>query len=149
MIIEAANQPVWPDADEIFDERGTIVLPDILANAGGVTVSYFEWVQNRQHYQWGLNRVRQELDRVLSDSFERVWDAGRRAQGQPAHRRLHPGHRPRRPGDDSGRHHMIDRRRFRRPCMQADSGLSQLQRERMPAVGRSRSAASLSPRATR
>jgi glutamate dehydrogenase (NAD(P)+) len=73
MIIEAANQPVWPDADQIFDERGTIVLPDILANSGGVTVSYFEWVQNRQHYSWGLNRVRQELDRVLSDSFERVW----------------------------------------------------------------------------
>ena len=73
MIIEAANQPVWPDADQIFEERGTLLLPDILANAGGVTVSYFEWVQNRQHYQWGLNRVRQELDRVLSDSFERVW----------------------------------------------------------------------------
>ncbi len=73
IIIEAANQPVWPDADQIFEQRGTVVLPDILANAGGVTVSYFEWVQNRQHYQWGLNRVRQELDRVLSDSFERVW----------------------------------------------------------------------------
>jgi glutamate dehydrogenase (NAD(P)+) len=73
MIIEAANQPVWPDADRIFEERGTVVLPDILANSGGVTVSYFEWVQNRQHYQWGLNRVRQELDRVLSESFERVW----------------------------------------------------------------------------
>ena len=58
IIIEAANGPVYPDADEIFDERGTVVLPDILANAGGVTVSYFEWVQNRQHYQWGLNRVR-------------------------------------------------------------------------------------------
>jgi len=50
------------------------VFPDILANAGGVTVSYFEWVQNRQHYQWSINRVRQELDRVLSDSFEHVWD---------------------------------------------------------------------------
>ena len=73
VIIEAANGPVWPDADHIFEERGTTVLPDILANAGGVTASYFEWVQNRQHYQWGLNRVRQELDRVLSDSFERVW----------------------------------------------------------------------------
>ena len=44
-----------------------MVLPDILANAGGVTASYFEWVQNRQHYQWGLNRVRQELDHVLSE----------------------------------------------------------------------------------
>ena len=49
------------------------ILPDILANAGGVTVSYFEWAQNRQHYQWGLNRVRQELDRVLAESFEGVW----------------------------------------------------------------------------
>lgn len=74
VIIEAANEPITPDADKIFDERGTTVLPDILANAGGVTASYFEWVQNRQHYQWGLNRVRQELDRVLSDSFEQVWE---------------------------------------------------------------------------
>ena len=73
MIIEAANQPVWPDADEIFDQRGTVVLPDILANSGGVTVSYFEWVQNRQHYSWGINRVRQELDSVMSTAFERVW----------------------------------------------------------------------------
>jgi glutamate dehydrogenase (NAD(P)+) len=73
VIIEAANQPVWPDADQILEQRGTVLLPDILANSGGVTVSYFEWVQNRQHYQWGLNRVRQELDRVLSESFERVW----------------------------------------------------------------------------
>ncbi len=74
IIVEAANGPVWPDADKIFEDRGTTVLPDILANAGGVTVSYFEWAQNRQHYQWGINRVRQELDRVLSDSFEQVWE---------------------------------------------------------------------------
>jgi glutamate dehydrogenase (NAD(P)+) len=79
VIIEAANAPTTPDADEIFDDRGTIVLPDILANAGGVTVSYFEWVQNRQHYKWGLNRVRQELEHVLTDAFERVWElAGQR-----------------------------------------------------------------------
>ena len=50
-----------------------VVLPDILANAGGVTVSYFEWVQNRQHYKWGLNRVRQELDHVLTTAFDQVW----------------------------------------------------------------------------
>jgi glutamate dehydrogenase (NAD(P)+) len=73
IIIEAANGPTWPDADEIFEKRGTIVLPDILANAGGVTVSYFEWVQNRQYYRWGLDRVRQELDRAMGDAFERVW----------------------------------------------------------------------------
>jgi glutamate dehydrogenase (NAD(P)+) len=74
MIIEAANAPTRPDADEVFDERKIVVLPDILANAGGVTASYFEWVQNRQHYRWGLNRVRQELDRVMSDAFESVCD---------------------------------------------------------------------------
>lgn len=73
IIIEAANGPVWPDADAILDERGVIVLPDILANAGGVTVSYFEWVQNRQHYRWSLDRVRQELDRTMNDAFENVW----------------------------------------------------------------------------
>ncbi|MCA9180987.1 MAG: glutamate dehydrogenase, partial [Planctomycetales bacterium] len=52
---------------------GVTVLPDILANAGGVTVSYFEWVQNRQHYRWSLDRVRQELDSTLSHAFEQVW----------------------------------------------------------------------------
>ena len=80
IIIEAANEPVRPDADAVFDERGVHVLPDILANAGGVTASYFEWVQNRQHYQWGLNRVRQELDHVLSEAFERVWELSNHRQ---------------------------------------------------------------------
>jgi glutamate dehydrogenase (NAD(P)+) len=77
IIIEGANAPITPGADKIFDARGTLVLPDILANAGGVTASYFEWVQNRQHYRWGLNRVRQELDHVLSAAFERVWELSR------------------------------------------------------------------------
>jgi glutamate dehydrogenase (NAD(P)+) len=74
IIIEAANAPITPDADAVLHERGTIILPDILANAGGVTVSYFEWAQNRQHYNWGLSRVRQELDKALSAAFDRVWD---------------------------------------------------------------------------
>ncbi|MDZ4781075.1 MAG: Glu/Leu/Phe/Val dehydrogenase dimerization domain-containing protein [Planctomycetia bacterium] len=74
IVLEAANSPTWPDADQVLEQRGIVVLPDVLANAGGVTVSYFEWAQNRQHYQWTLNRVRQELDRVLSDAFERVWE---------------------------------------------------------------------------
>lgn len=73
IIIEAANAPTDPDADEILDRRGIKVLPDILANAGGVTVSYFEWVQNLQYYKWGLNRVRQELDHALSRAFDLVW----------------------------------------------------------------------------
>jgi glutamate dehydrogenase (NAD(P)+) len=73
IIIEAANAPTTPQADDILDRKGTMILPDILANAGGVTVSYFEWVQNRQYYKWGLNRVRQELDCVLGQGFEAVW----------------------------------------------------------------------------
>jgi len=73
VIIEAANGPIEPDADEKLYNRDITILPDILANAGGVTVSYFEWVQNLQYYKWGLNRVRQELDHVLSSAFEEVW----------------------------------------------------------------------------
>jgi len=77
LIIEAANAPIDPEADDFLHEHGVIVIPDILANAGGVTVSYFEWAQNRQHYRWNLDRVRQELDRVLSNAFEEVWDQSR------------------------------------------------------------------------
>lgn len=73
VIVEGANEPVRPDAAKIFAERDILVVPDILANAGGVTASYFEWVQNRQYYRWGLDRVRQELDRAMSTAFEEVW----------------------------------------------------------------------------
>jgi glutamate dehydrogenase (NAD(P)+) len=73
IIVEAANGPIGPVADAALERRGVTVLPDILANAGGVTVSYFEWVQNRQHYRWTLDRVRQELDHTLSQAFEDVW----------------------------------------------------------------------------
>ena len=73
-IVEAANAPIHPDADAILERAGITVLPDILANAGGVTVSYFEWAQNRQFYRWNLDRVRQELDKTLSAAFEETWD---------------------------------------------------------------------------
>jgi glutamate dehydrogenase (NAD(P)+) len=74
IIVEAANAPTNLEADDIFARRGLVVVPDILANSGGVTASYFEWAQNRQHYQWELNRVRQELDRTMIEAFERVWE---------------------------------------------------------------------------
>ena len=73
VIVEGANGPIYPIADGILKDRGVVILPDILANAGGVTVSYFEWVQNRQHYRWTLDRVRQELDHTLIEAFENVW----------------------------------------------------------------------------
>jgi glutamate dehydrogenase (NAD(P)+) len=72
-IIEGANAPIDPYADSVLFDRGVCVLPDIVANAGGVVVSYFEWVQNRQYYNWDLNRVRQQLDAILSSAFEEVW----------------------------------------------------------------------------
>ncbi|MFM7056821.1 MAG: Glu/Leu/Phe/Val family dehydrogenase [Planctomycetota bacterium] len=72
LIIEAANGPTTPEADAIFRRREIPVLPDILANAGGVTVSYFEWVQNQQYFRWDLSRVREELERSLTKAFHRV-----------------------------------------------------------------------------
>lgn len=72
-IVEAANGPVLPEADEIFRQREIPVLPDILANAGGVTVSYLEWVQNRQYFKWDLDRTRAELARTLTASFDKMW----------------------------------------------------------------------------
>ena len=95
VIIEGANGPIDADADEILFERGVTVLPDILANAGGVTVSYFEWVQNRQYYSWDLNRVRQQLDAILSSAFEEVWQQAQTSEGQSANRSVHVGCQPR------------------------------------------------------
>ncbi len=77
VIVEAANGPVLPGADDVLEKDGKVVLPDILANAGGVTVSYFEWAQNRQFYRWNLDRVRQELDKTLSTAFEETWELAR------------------------------------------------------------------------
>jgi len=74
IIVEAANEPVRPEADDVLAARGTLLVPDVLANAGGVTVSYFEWAQNRQFYHWNLDRVRQELERVMTHAFDAVWD---------------------------------------------------------------------------
>ncbi|MBW3592344.1 MAG: glutamate dehydrogenase [Actinobacteria bacterium] len=72
VILEAANHPVTPDADDILHEAGKIVVPDILANAGGVTVSYFEWVQNIQQFRWEEERVNDELRKVMARAWKNV-----------------------------------------------------------------------------
>ena len=73
MIVEGANGPTSASADAIINEKGILVVPDILANAGGVTVSYFEWVQNRMGYKWELDRVNRRSDRIMKDAFDRVF----------------------------------------------------------------------------
>ncbi len=78
MIVEAANSPTWPDADEVFQRRGIPVLPDILVNAGGVVVSYFEWVQNLQHFRWSLERVQNEQESRMVEAFQKVYDLAQR-----------------------------------------------------------------------
>jgi glutamate dehydrogenase (NAD(P)+) len=72
IVVEAANGPTTPEADEILRDNGVTVLPDILANAGGVTVSYFEWVQGLQNFFWSLNEVNDELQKVMERAFDAV-----------------------------------------------------------------------------
>ncbi|HVE93186.1 MAG TPA: Glu/Leu/Phe/Val dehydrogenase dimerization domain-containing protein [Actinomycetota bacterium] len=81
VVVEAANHPVTPEADAVLNASGVIVLPDIMVNSGGVTVSYFEWAQNIQQYRWSEHRVNDELDLVMGKMFASV----------AAFRDAHPG----------------------------------------------------------
>ncbi|RWY77316.1 Glu/Leu/Phe/Val dehydrogenase [Rhizobium leguminosarum] len=77
LIVELANGPVTPEADEILNAMNVLILPDILANAGGVTVSYFEWVQNRQGDRWTLDEVHARLKTMMEKEAEAVWASAR------------------------------------------------------------------------
>jgi glutamate dehydrogenase (NAD(P)+) len=73
IVVEGANGPTTPTADEILEDRGVLVLPDVLANAGGVVVSYFEWVQGLQEYFWKEDEVNKRLNDITSRAFQETW----------------------------------------------------------------------------
>jgi glutamate dehydrogenase/leucine dehydrogenase len=72
-VVEAANGPTTREADQILEERDVVVMPDILANAGGVIVSYFEWVQNKESSRWEDSKTNRKLRNLLTEAFEQVW----------------------------------------------------------------------------
>jgi glutamate dehydrogenase (NAD(P)+) len=72
LIVEAANGPTTPEADRILNDRGIVIVPDILANAGGVTVSYFEWVQDLQRFFWAENEINHRLESIMTRSYHAV-----------------------------------------------------------------------------
>ncbi|CAI2932287.1 Glu/Leu/Phe/Val family dehydrogenase [Aminobacter niigataensis] len=77
IVLELANGPVTSEADEVLEKKGIVVLPDILANAGGVTVSYFEWVQNRQGYYWPIEEIHDRLRIIMEREGRAIWDVAK------------------------------------------------------------------------
>ena len=73
MVIEGANGPTTPEADDILHDKGVLVLPDVIANAGGVTVSYFEWVQDFSSFFWSEDEINARLIKIMKDAFDAVW----------------------------------------------------------------------------
>eukprot|EP01025_Chloroclados_australasicus_P021878 TRINITY_DN22820_c0_g1_i10.p2 TRINITY_DN22820_c0_g1~~TRINITY_DN22820_c0_g1_i10.p2 ORF type:complete len:482 (-),score=75.09 TRINITY_DN22820_c0_g1_i10:1148-2515(-) len=82
VVVEAANGPTTPDGDQILRDRGIDVLPDIYTNAGGVTVSFFEWVQNLQNFRWDEEEVNRKLENKMTEQFQCIWDIHKN-QGLP------------------------------------------------------------------
>ncbi len=80
LVLEGANGPTLPGADDILHERGVMVVPDVICNAGGVTVSYFEWVQDFSSFFWSEDEINARLDKILGAAFAHIWDTADKLQ---------------------------------------------------------------------
>ena len=80
LILEGANGPTLPDADDVLRDRGVLVVPDVICNAGGVTVSYFEWVQDFSSFFWSEDEINLRLDKIMVDALRKIWDTADRHQ---------------------------------------------------------------------
>jgi len=78
LVLEGANGPTLPEADDVFADRGVLVVPDVICNAGGVTVSYFEWVQDFSSFFWSEDEINVRLDKIMVDALKRIWDTADR-----------------------------------------------------------------------
>jgi glutamate dehydrogenase (NAD(P)+) len=81
LVLEGANGPTLPAADDVLAERGVLVVPDVICNAGGVTVSYFEWVQDFSSFFWSEDEINQRLDHILVDALKHIWETADRHGG--------------------------------------------------------------------
>ena len=78
LVLEGANGPTLPEADDVLAERGILVVPDVICNAGGVTVSYFEWVQDFSSFFWSEDEINVRLDKIMVDALKKIWDTADR-----------------------------------------------------------------------
>jgi glutamate dehydrogenase (NAD(P)+) len=74
LVLEGANGPTYPDADDVLASRGIVVGPDVVCNAGGVTVSYFEWVQDMASFFWSEEEINNRMDKIMTDAMVHVWE---------------------------------------------------------------------------
>jgi glutamate dehydrogenase (NAD(P)+) len=78
MVLEGANGPTLPEADDVLADRNVLVVPDVICNAGGVTVSYFEWVQDFSSFFWSEDEINVRLDKIMVDALKKIWDTADR-----------------------------------------------------------------------
>ena len=78
LVLEGANGPTLPGADDVLTDRGVLVVPDVICNAGGVTVSYFEWVQDFSSFFWSEDEINLRLDKIMVDALKKIWDTSER-----------------------------------------------------------------------